>query len=263
MLARDVRVTVTLRGGDEERVSSSQLLLVPPSVDAVRPPFFAASNGLYTHPVTLLEDLKFAKTYLSLSIVRGGAIAWGVVMFLYSLAGGIFLLNWGQFIFFVNPEWQIYGGIGIGVAVAAALSILALSNVSAPQFVPPLSRALRSYIWTRVCKFIWPFVIVVCAVRAIIMIVELQRGKDKIQWECAHGGVLWTESAEAGYGGSSSFPAGFCTSGFSSLYAAFIGGLAVDLVFQMYMFFLVWRFQKRLEHYQGMKGPFYGGYYNA
>lgn len=28
---------------------------------------------------------------------------------------------------------------------------------------------------------------------------------------------------------------------------------------QIYMFFLVWRYQKRLEHYQGMKGPFAGG----
>ncbi|KAL7285613.1 hypothetical protein ACG7TL_000717 [Trametes sanguinea] len=165
-------------------------------------------------------------------------------MFLYSLAGGIFLLNWGEYLFFVFPEWQIYGGIGIGVAVAAALSILALSN--------------RSYIWTRVCKFIWPFIIVICAVRAIIMIVELQRGKDKIQWECENGGQLWTDSAEAGYGGSASFPTGFCTTGFSSIYAAFIVGLLVDLAFQMYMFFLVWRFQKRLEHYQNMKGPFYG-----
>ncbi|CDO73169.1 hypothetical protein BN946_scf185007.g224 [Trametes cinnabarina] len=171
--------------------------------------------------------------------LRGGAIAWGVIMFLYSLAGGIFLLNWGEYLFFVFPEWQIYGGIGIGVAVAAALSILALSN--------------RSYIWTRVCKFIWPFVIVICAVRAIIMIVELQRGKDKIQWECENGGQLWTDSAEAGYGGSASFPTGFCTTGFSSIYAAFIVGLLVDLAFQMYMFFLVWRFQKRLEHYQNMK----------
>ncbi|KAI0660522.1 hypothetical protein C8Q70DRAFT_932809 [Cubamyces menziesii] len=185
--------------------------------------------------------------------LRGGAIAWGVVMFLYSLAGGIFLLNWGQYLFFVFPEWQIYGGIGIGVAVAAALSILALSN--------------RSYIWTRVCKFIWPFIIIICAVRCIIMIVELQRGtfsisrvalKDKIQWECSNGGQLWTDSAEAGYGGSASFPTGFCATGFSSLYAAFIVGLLVDLVFQMYMFFLVWRFQKRLEHYSNMKGPFYG-----
>ena len=77
---------------------------------------------------------------------------------LYSLAGGIFLLNWGQYLFFVFPEWlakepcnalrrpwnllviyrQIYGGIGIGVAVAAALSILALSNVSSsPIFSRP------------------------------------------------------------------------------------------------------------------------------
>ncbi|KAI0756555.1 hypothetical protein C8Q80DRAFT_1116022 [Daedaleopsis nitida] len=184
-----------------------------------------------------------------LVLKRGGAIAWGVVMFLYSLAGGIFLLNWGQYLYFFFPEWQIYGGVGIGVAVAAALSILALSN--------------RSYIWIRVCKFIWPFIIVLCLIRAILMIVELQRGKDKIQWECEHGGQLWTDSVEAGYGKSDSSFNGFCLSGFSSLYAAFIGGLAVDLVFQMYMFFMIWRFQKRLEHYQGMKGPFYGGYYNA
>jgi len=34
----------------------------------------------------------------------------------------------------------------------------------------------RSYIWTRVVKFVWPFVIVISAIRAIIMIVQLQRG---------------------------------------------------------------------------------------
>jgi len=28
---------------------------------------------------------------------------------------------------------------------------------------------------------------------------------------------------------------------------------------QLYMFFLVWRFSKRLEHYSSMKGPYYGG----
>ena len=28
---------------------------------------------------------------------------------------------------------------------------------------------------------------------------------------------------------------------------------------QMYMYFMVWRYQKRLEHYQNMQGPFYGG----
>lgn len=179
--------------------------------------------------------------------LRAGAIAWGVIIALYSIAGGIFLLEWGQYLFFVYPEWQIYGGIGLGVGVAAVISILALSN--------------RSYIWTRVSKFIWPFIIIISAVRAIIMIVELQRGKSNIAWECENGGQLWTASAAAGYGGSTSFPSGFCTAGFSSIYAAFIGGLCVDLVFQMYMFFLVWRYQKRLEHYENMSGPFGGGYY--
>ena len=57
--------------------------------------------------------------------------------------------------------------------------------------------------------------------------------KSKIEWECDNGGQLWTESAEDGYGTSASFPSGFCTSGFSSVYAAFVGGLVVDLVFQV------------------------------
>jgi len=181
--------------------------------------------------------------------LRAGAIAWGLVIFIYSVAGGIFLLKWGQFLFFVYPEWQIYGGISLGVGSAAAINMLALSN--------------RSYIWTRVCKFIWPFIIVLSGIRAIIMIVELQRGKDNIAWECSHGGVLWTASAAAGYDNGSAFPSGFCTTGFSSLNTAFIIGLLADLGFQIYMLFLNWRFSKRLEHYNSMKGPYYGGYYNA
>ncbi|KAI0049296.1 hypothetical protein FA95DRAFT_1516289 [Auriscalpium vulgare] len=180
--------------------------------------------------------------------LRGGAIAWAVVIFLYSVVGGILLFKYGEFIFFVYPEWQIYGGISMAVGGVAAINAFALSN--------------RSYIWTRVCKFLWPFVFVISAVRAIIIMVELQRGKDKIQWECDNGGQLWTSSAEAGYG-SGSIPSAFCTNGFSSLNAAFIVSLIVDLVFQFYMLFLNWRFSKRLEHYSGLKGPFYGGYYNA
>jgi len=181
--------------------------------------------------------------------LRAGAIAWSSIIFIYSLIGSIFLLRYGQYLFFLYPEWQIYGGIGMGVAVAAAISAIALSN--------------RSYIWTRVCTFIWPFVIVICAVRAIIMIVRLQQGKDKIQWECDNGGSLWTDNPQVAAANTVTFPSGFCTAGFSSLNGAFIGSLMIDLVFQMYMFFLMWRFSKRLEHYRGMKGPFYGGYYNT
>lgn len=176
-------------------------------------------------------------------------MAWAVFVAAYSIAGGVFLLIDGQYLFFFFPEWFIYGGIGLAVAAVAVINIFALSN--------------RSYIWTRVCKFLWPFIIVISAVRAILMIVQLQRGQDKIQWECNNGGQLWTESAESGYETSASFPTGFCATGSSSLLTVFIVALLVDFVCQVYMYFLTWRFSKRLEHYSNMKGPFNGGYYNA
>jgi len=181
--------------------------------------------------------------------LRGGAIAWALIILAYSLAGGIFLLRWGQFLYFVYPEWQLYGSVSMVVAFAALINILALSN--------------RSYIWTRVCKFIWPIIVVISGIRAILMIVELQRGEDKIAWECDNGGQLWTASVTAGYDNGTSFPSAFCTSGFASLNTALIISLLVDVGFQIYMLFLNWRFSKRLEHYNNMKGPFYGGYYNA
>lgn len=182
--------------------------------------------------------------------LRGGAIAWAVVIALYSIAGGVLLFRYGEYLFFTYPEWQIYGGIAMGVAATAVINIFCLSN--------------RSYIWTRVCKFLWPFIVVISAIRAIIMIVQLQRGKDNIAWECANGGQLWTATpAAAGDGSTPSLPTGFCASGFSSINAAFIVSLGVDLGFQIYMLFLNWRFSKRLEHYQNLKGPFHGGYYNA
>ena len=55
--------------------------------------------------------------------------------------------------------------------------------------------------------------------------------KDKIIWECNHGGQIWSTNAE--YAAKSSFPVGFCSAGFNSLNVAFIIGLLVDLVFQV------------------------------
>lgn len=185
--------------------------------------------------------------------LRGGAIAWAVLVAAYSIAGGVFLLVSGQYFFFFFPEWQIYGGVGIGVGVAAALTMLALSN--------------RSYIWIRVVKFLWPFVIVLCTIRALIMIIQLQRGKDKITWQCNNGGQLWSEEAVAAASAASSdaarMPGGFCVAGYSTLNTAFIAGLLVDIACQIYMYFLAWRYTKRLEHYNHMSGPYQGGYYKA
>ena len=55
--------------------------------------------------------------------------------------------------------------------------------------------------------------------------------KSNIEWECANGGQIWTSSSA--YANGSSLPSGFCTTGFSSLNAAWIVSLLVDLVFQV------------------------------
>jgi len=181
--------------------------------------------------------------------LRAGAIAWAVAIAIYSLGGGIFLLMYGQYLFFVYPEWQIYGGIGMAVMGISIITILALST--------------RSYTFARAMQFVWPFIIVICAIRAILMVVELNRGKEKIEWECDNGGDLWPASVAANYSTSNAFPTEFCIVGFPTINTAFIISLLVDLGFQMYMYFLVWRFCARLVHYSGMKGPFGNGYYNA
>ncbi|KZT08636.1 uncharacterized protein LAESUDRAFT_735802 [Laetiporus sulphureus 93-53] len=180
--------------------------------------------------------------------LRHGAMAWAIIILLYSIAGAVFLLEFGQFIYFTYPEWQIYGGIGLGVAFIALINVLALSN--------------RSYLWTRVCKIAWPFVIVIIAIRAIAMIVEMQRGKSKFEWECANGDQLWPASAEADYGGSTTMPSILCKAGFPALYLVFIIALLVDIAFQMYMFFMTWRYEKLLQHYSSLT-PSIGGYYKA
>jgi len=181
--------------------------------------------------------------------LRAGAIAWAVVIALYSLAGSLFLLMYGQYLYFVYPEWFIYGGIGMAVLACAVIECLTLSN--------------RSYVWARVCHFLWPFIIVICAIRAIFMIWELHRGREKIIWECENGGQLWGQSEEAGYGTRVSFPNGICAPGWQSLFTAFIFSILVDLGFQMYMFFLNWRFMKRLQRYSSLKGPVGNNYYHA
>jgi len=175
-------------------------------------------------------------------------MAWATIIIAYSVAGGIFLFHWGQFIYFVYPEWQVYGAIGMVVAFTALINIFALSN--------------RSYTWTRVCRFLWPFNLVICGIRAVLMIVELQRGKPKLEWECMNGGQLWTPSVTAGYDNGAAMPSTFCTWGYSSIYTALVISLLVDIGMQIYMLFLNWRFCKRLEHYDSMK-MFPGGYYNA
>jgi len=170
--------------------------------------------------------------------LRAGGLVWATIIFLYSVVGGVFLFKYGPFLFFTYPEWEIYGGIAMAVAGTALLTALAFAN--------------RSYTFSKACVVLWPFLIVISAIRDIVMIVELQRGQEKIEWECANGGQPWTASAAAGYA-TGNLPSTFCTTGFASLYTAFIVSLLADLVFQTYMLFITWRYPKRLEHYTSLE----------
>jgi len=181
--------------------------------------------------------------------LRTGAMAWAMIIFVYSAAGGILLFHWGQFIYFVHPEWQVYGAIGMFVAFTALINIFALSN--------------GSITWTKVCRSIWPFNLVICGIRAVFMIVELQRGKPNLEWECVNGGQLWMPSVTAGYDNGAAMPSTLCTSRFSSIYTALVISLLVDIGMQIYMLFLNWRFCKKLELYESMKESGDGYYYNA
>ncbi|KAF8727768.1 hypothetical protein AX14_007044 [Amanita brunnescens Koide BX004] len=171
--------------------------------------------------------------------LRAGAIAWAAVITIYSIAGGAFFFLEGPYFFFTYPEWEIYGSISLIVALTAFISLCALSN--------------RSYTWCSVARFLWFLLIVISAIRAFIIIVELERGKHNIIWECDNGGQLYSASAAAGYKTSASLPSQFCTIGFSAMNTAWIIALLVDLGFQIYMFFLVWRFSKRMEHYSSVQ----------
>jgi len=170
--------------------------------------------------------------------LRAGALAWNVVIAVYSLAASVLLLKYGQFLFFFYPEWFIYGGIGIAICVLACIQAIALST--------------RSYTWVKVCQFLWPFAIVMSAIRAVFIVWELSRYKDSIAHECKN-------VSDAGDGNSASnpmgipisipisIPVGICRLSWQTLVAVFVISLLADLGFQMYAFFLNWRFKRRLE----------------
>ncbi|KAF9512740.1 hypothetical protein BS47DRAFT_1032307 [Hydnum rufescens UP504] len=177
--------------------------------------------------------------------LRGGALVLSGFITIYSIVGGVLLFKYGQFVYFRYYEWDIFGAISM------------------------------------VCSFFWPSALIICSIRGIFMIVELNRGKSKIQWECDHGGYLYGANSDQYVGGSDPpFSTGICRYGVSGLYSAVVISVIVDLGFQvrilaalavlpgqlfilccllhppqMYMAFLNSRFSKRLLKYTGFVGP--------
>lgn len=108
--------------------------------------------------------------------LRGGALALAALIFVYSVAGGVVLFMYGNFLYFgwENIESCIYGGVAMAVAALALLSILALSN--------------NSYMLSRLVFYITPLVLLVCAIRAGILVYRLDYYQSNIIWECNNGG---------------------------------------------------------------------------
>ncbi|GAA5884396.1 hypothetical protein JCM16303_003669 [Sporobolomyces ruberrimus] len=177
--------------------------------------------------------------------LRGGAMALALLVAAYSIAGGIILFMYGETLFFLFPEAQIYGGISMAVAALSLLSVIAYSN--------------SSYMWTRLLFFLMPLVFIVSIARAGIMIFRLDYYQANVIWECNHGGQIYNATLAAipdyqGNGtGGTEIPTGFCSAGFHTLYLAFAFGLCIDVVLQIYQWFMIWRFKARLQDYFSFK----------
>jgi len=192
--------------------------------------------------------------------LRSGTMVLASFIALYSIAGAVLIFLKGQFLYFTYPEPQIYGGISIAVGILAIVLLIAIFT--------------NSYMWTRVLFMIGPFVLVLCSVRAGLMIFRLNYYQSNVIWECNHGGVLWNATIANSsqyvietYENSTTvgnIPTGFCSSGFHSLYLAFAFALAIDLVLQFYLYFQTWRIKVWLEElYFSLKPGQTGGIYTA
>ncbi|GAA6016167.1 hypothetical protein JCM10207_004469, partial [Rhodosporidiobolus poonsookiae] len=154
-------------------------------------------------------------------------------------------------------EVQIYGGISMAIGAISVILLIAFAN--------------SSYMLTRLIFFLSPFVLLVSAIRAGIMIFRLDYCyQSNVIWECNHGGQVYNETLAndptydwTSYSGDT-LPSGFCSTGFHSLYLAFAFALCIDVALQLYQYFLVWRFKARLEQYFSFKAhPGGGGMYTV
>ncbi|ORY38063.1 hypothetical protein BCR35DRAFT_311533 [Leucosporidium creatinivorum] len=191
--------------------------------------------------------------------LRGGAMALAALVALYSIGGGIFFFLYGQYFWFTYPEPQVYGAVSMIAGAISVLSIIAYSN--------------SSYMWTRLLFFLGPFVLFLGVVRAGFAIFRLNYYQGNVVWECNHGGQLYNAtlanitSYDPSYnvtadGSTSTIPTGFCSAGFHTLYLAFAFALVIDMILQIYQWFMLWRFKARLEGYFAFKST-QGGIYTA
>uniref|UniRef100_A0A1D1XUM1 Ephrin type-B receptor 1-A n=1 Tax=Anthurium amnicola TaxID=1678845 RepID=A0A1D1XUM1_9ARAE len=181
--------------------------------------------------------------------LRAGAMALGVIMALYQIGGGVFLFKLGDFFFTVYLEAQIYGGYAMAQGAIAILAIIALST--------------RSYVVSRFILILYPIILLLGAIRGGVMVWSLNHYASRIVWSCNNGGVKWIDAHENDkfvppptLYDSPRLPNGFCTVGVEHITSVFTLFLVIDFVIMFYFYFLIWRFNVRLQHYPVQKNEF-------
>jgi len=179
--------------------------------------------------------------------LRHGALALGGFIALYSLIGGILIFKFGQYYFFVFPDYQIWGGISMGVMAIALITCIGISNMAA--------------VWLRLSFLLWPVILIIVAVRMAIMGYELNQNQSKIFWECEHNGIMWNNTI-ANYTNEAlsnlnmtTLPLKLCpnSKNFHTFFVAACFSFAVDFILQCYFYFLTWRVQTKLSKYLSYK----------
>lgn len=186
--------------------------------------------------------------------LRAGAMILGSIMALYQFGWGIFLFKYGGFYFTLTDEAVIYGGYSFVQGALAVLGLIALGS--------------RSYAISRIIVLAYPIIILLGVIRAAVLMWSFNHYAWRLIWSCDNGGVKWTDEFDNKYYNLSpdksdftTLPPSLCTYGVykygvQGLSAAFAAFLAIDFVLMCYYYFLVWRFNVRLEHYPVQKGEF-------
>jgi len=179
--------------------------------------------------------------------LRAGAMFLCVIMALYQIGGGIFLFKFGDFYFTNVPEASIYGGYAMAQGSLAVVALIGFST--------------RSYLFSRLLLVIYPLIILLGAVRAGIMTWGLKHYSERIEWTCNNGGIKWSDAHNKNNHfipppslyDNPRLPNGFCKAGIENISSVFTLFLVIDFIVMCYFYFLVWRFNVKLQHYPYQK----------
>src|SRR6266498_2240007 len=137
------------------------------------------------------------------------------------MGGGIFLFRFGEFYFTNYPEAEIYGGYAMAQGSLAIIALIGFSS--------------RSYLFSRLNLVVYPFIILIGAVRAGIMTWELKHFSERIEWTCNNGGIKWSDAHNdknfvppPSLEDNPRLPNGFCKAGVENVSAVFTLFLVID-----------------------------------